>query len=275
MNPLRKAVNYTQAQENFHKEKAKVIDSLDTCGPDALLPFIAARDLRDAAKKTFMRLPVDTREALLYQICFVTEKVPVLGADLSGKCTRLTQWGNEAGASSVTSKGSGCRYNKTDVVHTLTFCPETCPSVKFIRSETWRKSREDGLIIIADYGNDEYTWVFTKNGKLQAQRGWLVCQDGETFHSVTSRDHAVRSLDKKIRIKRAEKKASRRERLVARLCKNTTATLADAKALGYCDPGIAAFQSRHGIGDTATLPQLMATGDPSAVRLALALARKI
>lgn len=70
-------------------------------------------------------------------------------------------------------------------------------------------------------------------------------------------------------------KAERRARLVARLCGNVRATIADARALGYCLPGIQAFQERHGIGDEATLPELVRTGDPSAVRLALSVARKV
>lgn len=63
--------------------------------------------------------------------------------------------------------------------------------------------------------------------------------------------------------------------LVARLCHGVTATLADARAMHYCEPGIRAFQERHGVGDTATLPELIRTGDPSAVRLALSIARKV
>ena len=276
MNPLRKAVTFLQAQKNFDKIKASV--DFETCGPDALLPLIAARDLRDAARKPYGRLPCDARRDAMDQVEHAKVLSRYWGAELSGKCTRVLEWGTSVSASSATSKGSrypGKAWHKTDVVHTITLCPETFPSIHFIRSDARRRSNEDGLAIIADHGKDEYTWLVVKAGKLSTQRGWFVYRDGETFHSTKSRDHAVRSLDKKIRIKRAEKKASRRERLVARLCKNTTATLADAKALGYCDPGIAAFQSRHGIGDTATLPQLMATGDPSAVRLALTLARKI
>lgn len=62
---------------------------------------------------------------------------------------------------------------------------------------------------------------------------------------------------------------------MARLCNGAHATLADAKSLGYCEPGIRAFQTRHGIGDAATLPELVRTGDPSAVRLALKIARTV
>ena len=69
-------------------------------------------------------------------------------------------------------------------------------------------------------------------------------------------------------------KDERRARLIARLC-NVSATIADARAMGYCLPGIEAFQSQHHIGDAAPLRALLATGNPSAVRLALAVARKV
>ena len=69
-------------------------------------------------------------------------------------------------------------------------------------------------------------------------------------------------------------KDERRARLVARLC-DVSATIADARAMGYCLPGIEAFQSHHHIGDSAPLRALLATGNAAAVRLALAVARKV
>lgn len=35
------------------------------------------------------------------------------------------------------------------------------------------------------------------------------------------------------------------------------------------------FQAQHGIGSSATLPSLIRTGNPSAIRLALAIARRV
>ena len=53
------------------------------------------------------------------------------------------------------------------------------------------------------------------------------------------------------------------------------ATIADARAMGYCEPGIESFQAKHGIGDSASLPALVRTGNPDAIRLALKLARRV
>lgn len=61
----------------------------------------------------------------------------------------------------------------------------------------------------------------------------------------------------------------------SRLCCNVFATVKDAKNHGYCEPGIRAFQDAHGISDSASLPQLVRTGNAFAIRLALSIARKI
>jgi hypothetical protein len=71
------------------------------------------------------------------------------------------------------------------------------------------------------------------------------------------------------------KKAARRAALIARLCNHAIATVDDAKALGYCQPGIEAFQTTHGIGNAASLPELVKTGNAAAVAFAISIARKI
>jgi hypothetical protein len=113
------------------------------------------------------------------------------------------------------------------------------------------------------------------------ERGWIVGNAAVCYHSTNSREHAQAGFAKKhaahlaeLRQRRLSDKQARRVRLIARLCGGITATLADAKGLGFCEPGIRAFQDRHGIGNSATLPELIRTGDPSATRLALSLARK-
>jgi hypothetical protein len=113
------------------------------------------------------------------------------------------------------------------------------------------------------------------------------------YHSEYSAEHARAGLAKKRAIEKARtayelarteahaaaaaahKKQERRATLIARLCGGISATIGDAKKLGYCSPGIAAFQSRHGLGDTVPLPELIKTGNASAVALALKLARTV
>lgn len=64
------------------------------------------------------------------------------------------------------------------------------------------------------------------------------------------------------------RRLERRISLVLILCKNAVATLDDARGAGYCRAGIAAFQERHGFGDSVPLRDLVATGNPQAVSLA-------
>ncbi len=70
-------------------------------------------------------------------------------------------------------------------------------------------------------------------------------------------------------------RAERRAQLIARFAASLTATVADARAFGYCQPGIEQFRRQYGLtGETATLRQLMQTGDRRAEALALVLARR-
>jgi hypothetical protein len=138
-----------------------------------------------------------------------------------------------------------------------------------------------------------------------------------TYHSTVSHEHAERGLRRKIAaheadvarteawraaaIERAaaEQRASsaaawsarhggdaqiaaaaredRRVRLIARLCHGVVATVADARDMGYCAPGIAAWQAAHGLAKatSAPLPVLVQSGNRSAIALALRLARRV
>jgi hypothetical protein len=138
-----------------------------------------------------------------------------------------------------------------------------------------------------------------------------------TYHSTVGRDHAERGLRRKIAAHEAElaraeawraaaveraaaeQRASsaatwaarhggdaqiaaaaredRRVRLIARLCHGVVATVADARDMGYCAPGIAAWQAAHGLAKatSAPLPVLVQSGNRSAIALALRLARRV
>ena len=127
------------------------------------------------------------------------------------------------------------------------------------------------------------TWVRRGRGKqVTTNRGWIASRGGVIFHSAKSPDNAIEGLDFKIRmrdeieLKAAQRrKEKRRTALIARLCRNVTATVEDAKAFGFCIPGIKAFQARYGIGDTATLSELIHTGNQDAANLAMAVALKL
>lgn len=67
----------------------------------------------------------------------------------------------------------------------------------------------------------------------------------------------------KIAEKKTSAKIQRAAALIARLCGNLTVTHADARAVGYCEAGIAGFAQKHDLSpDQVTIQRLRATGDP-------------
>jgi hypothetical protein len=205
-----------------------------------------------------------------------------LGDSYSGDTGYGASWGDKACAETSTDRGEqysrSCTYRKTDASHHVSMEPSGVPCL--VENEALRQcSIRDGLHLIALYPDSSCVWVRNKGKAIVSERGWIAGNASVCYHSTESMAHATKGFDRKLATLRREQeqrrkshKEERRARLIARLC-SITATLQDAKSLGYCTPGIQAFQSRHGIGDTATLPQLMATNDASAVRLALHIAR--
>lgn len=195
-----------------------------------------------------------------------------------------------------TSRGakysSRCLYSKTDATHVVGLDPAGVPLL-FDNERLTNCSRLDGLPLIALYPEHRAVWVVKKNKQIVASHGWVV-YDSETdqcYHSTRSLEHAEKGLARKVSALKKEREEqvarirasrfspagieSRRVNLIARLCKGTVATLNDALSLGFCTPGIQSFQEQHRIGNTASLPDLIRTRDPSAVRLALHVARKV
>lgn len=236
-----------------------------------------------------MRIPADRRRAAqeLFQLGQAQGlRVARHGDSFSGETKELLLWGAGADAGSDTVEGEAysrrSRYRKLDCTHWVMLDPAGIPLLSDHLHDIVAVSQQEGLHIIALYPGCKAVWVNRSRGKLEAETGWVAYDYAtrQCYHSTESYEHAEKGLAKKVRVAREEAaqrdpRVQRRLKLIARLCENAKATIADAKALGFCDPGIAAFQSRFGIGDTASLPDLVKTGDPSAVRLALHLAKKI
>lgn len=217
-------------------------------------------------------------ERLYDEATKMADGIASLGERYSGETSRRVVWGDKASAQTQTSDGDrysrSCKYSRTDATHTVTLDPYRVEHL-IERKRLRELSAEDGLHLIALDPDGAAVWVKKHNKSLKSEAGWVIGDDICCYHSTISRDDAVKGHSKKRAMLDREKKADRRARLVARLCCNAKATIQDAKSLGYCDPGIAAFRERHNIGDTASLPELCRTGNPSAVRLALHLARKL
>lgn len=171
-----------------------------------------------------------------------------------------------------------CTYRKTDATHIVRLSHEWAAEWTQADAEaSWR----DGIALVGLKANREACWLEVKGRQLTVTQGWFVVEGGMSYHSEVSLEHAQKGLAKKVAVLQRElkerenyRKTQRRVSLVARFCDGIKATIADAKELGFCDVGIQQFKNRFGIGDEATLPELVRTGDPSATRLAFHLARK-
>lgn len=271
--------------------------------PVTLSRAARATAAHEAAKAAYAKIPRARRETAETVAKFATEYATTAarryGGEYSGTTTARAKWGTVATARTRLSNGEQysrrCTHHKTDAAHIITLDPSRVHALH--ANERLRQlSAADGLPLIALDDDGAAVWVMTSGKAITAESGWIIGDDVCCYHSTQSRERAVKGHARKrtkIDAERAEiearrlattpgtpeyitaQKAERRARLIARLCKGATATITDALKLGYCGPGVAAFQRAHGIGDAAPLPDLVRTGNPSAVRLALEVARKL
>ena len=293
---LTKYITEVARRTEADRARARAIECLDSIDPQqvhaAAEAYRAAKTTCAAASAIFGVLPRARREAAraLHDstLTYARDIARRLGGSYSGETRIAAQWGEQATARTTTDTGEqysrSCTYRKTDAKHIITLSADTAPHL--MQSEHIRvASSAEGLRLISLTPAGQCTWVRSKGKAILSEAGWIAYSPefgGTCYHSTQSRAHAEVGLSRKLSITRREaqaaaasRKATRRLQLIARLCRNAVATVEDARALGYCSPGIAAFQSRHGIGDRATLPELMRTGDPAAQRLALCLARQV
>ncbi len=209
----------------------------------------------------------------------------------SGNVEFVVEWTTAARPYAQTLSSSGeqysrrCTFRKTDATHIVRLSPEWAAEWTQADAEA---SMRDGIALVGLKTNREACWLSIKNRSLHVTQGWFVVDGANSYHSEVSLEHAKKGLEKKVAVWQKElkkrermvleakdyQKTQRRVSLVARLCDGLKATIEDAKELGFCSAGIQQFQNRFGISDSATLPELVRTGDPSATRLAFHLARK-
>jgi hypothetical protein len=293
---LKKYIHELDRRNEADRARSRAIETLDSIDPQQVhAAFDAYRDAKArcaAACAIFGVLPKARRETAraLHDsaMAYARDIARRLGGSYSGDTTIAAHWGERATARTTTDAGEQysrrCKYCKTDAAHLITLLADTAPCL--MQSERIRvASSAEGLPLISLTPAGECTWVRAKGKALVSEAGWIAFSAefaGTCYHSTQSRAHAEAGLARKLAVARREaqaaaanRKTTRRLQLIARLCRSAVATVDDARALGYCSPGIAAFQARHGIGDRATLPDLMRTGDAAAQRLALSLARQV
>lgn len=289
---IRTTLAARDAEQARTQSRNQVLAALDNPATDPHAPLehaVAARNASLAAQADLKRIPA-ARRTLVAGIVTAAERIADLasracGGYYSGCTHHTTRWGTRAEAYTTTTAGDqysrGCTYRKTNACHWITLDPAGVALL--VECEALRRaSAADGLHLIALYPDQSAVWVKSHGKTIVSERGWIVGNASCCYHSTKSFEHATKGYARKLAAQQREareirknRKQERRARLITRLCSGITATIEDARALGFCTPGIQAFQSRYGIGDTATLPELIHTGDPSAVRLALSLARKI
>jgi len=280
------AVRLTASIAAGHRESA--ISALDIS--------LASRAAATKAAGLFAKLPGARRDiatATKAKAETLGARAALRGDNYSGESFRTVKWTPcpFPKAETYTAKGNqysrGCTYRKTDASHVVSLSPEWSVLLAE-REDVATLSERDGLPLIGIHADGRVCWIKTKAKGITSETGWIAHFGATCYHSTTSRKSAEQGLAKKLASQRAfwasaaEARANaaqyakdeRRARLVARLC-DVSATIADARAMGYCLPGIEAFQSQHRIGDSAPLRALLASGNPSAVRLALAVARKV
>lgn len=294
INALEAFINLRNTKAKADLQKARMVESLSYCPEEAkftcsALQALAAQREWVKANTAFKKLPKakrDYAEKAHKDAVELGNRAASIGGQYSGTTTTRVEWATSAHAETLTMSGDQysrrCTYRKTDAQHLVSLSVRDIVDL-LDAPDLVEWSRREGLPLIGyDAKTGACAWVVVKNKSLKVERGWVAYENGTCYHSQASFDHAKKSL--RCKIKRLEKeravetlrqKISRRERLVVRLCKNAKATLKDAKSLGFCEPGIKAFQSRHNIGDEASLADLVKTGNPEATRLAFHVARNL
>jgi hypothetical protein len=287
-----RAAKRATTQRNAAKAAAeRAIDYGVSNAPDVMVAIKASREAMTAkneAEKAFAGLLRERRTMAQSAVTMAMEigkQAARLGDSYSGDTGYGASWGDKAWAETSTDRGEQysrkCTYRKTDASHHVTLDPSGVPCL--VENEALRQcSIRDGLHLIALFPDSSCVWVRNKGKAIVSERGWIAGNASVCYHSTESMAHATRGFERKLAIHNRQQllarqaaKIERRARLITRLCGSAVATIQDAKNLGYCTPGIAAFQSTHGIGDSATLPELVRTGNQSAVALALSVARKM
>jgi hypothetical protein len=291
-------------KNNAGKHAALTAKDLDPRNATQVKVAADALDCRDHANAAWKKIP-PLRRSLAETSFRIAENAAKAALDLgdnySGGTFQSIVWGEVASAATIRSRGdqysSRCTWNKTNATHRVTLHADGIPAM-VDNPAICAASHADGLPLIGLYRIPKFsdvwkaTWVANGRGgkSIESTNGWIAYDQSHniSYHSTvsakdaalglaTKRDAQIRAVAERnaqLRAAAVARKEERRIRLVARLCQGLKATVKDAQSIGYCAPGIAAFKARYGIGDIASLPELVRTGDPSAIKLALIIARK-
>lgn len=277
----------SKARSAWRDEKHRYTTrGLDMPREDEVTSLNAALDVReafycarDAFAKTKGRADRDEAEQLEGYGMRLAGQAALSGGGYSGDVVIDTGLADVAAASTSISKGEqysrSCTYKKNDAVHSTRVAIAGIPYLHQ-NSGLAEASRREGLPLLDLRADGSAAWARVKGKALFLQRGWVV-YDAATqfcFHSTKSRKAAQAGLAKKVTdfgVRQAGICIPESE-LVRVAEQKLPATFRDARRLGFCLPGIRAFQEKFGIGDKTDTAVLLASGNPDARRLALHLA---
>lgn len=278
-----------EAIKNQKKILMEIVDNLSAL-PKNFQDLMDQKIVEIATNNKFKKLPIERRNEALSNHTFAIQlgtATAHYGDHYSGNTYFTVVFAQEAAAFTNTTPGDNysrsCKYSKTDATHIVRLDP--LGIVVLRNNEALRKqSAAEGLPLIALYEDNSAVWVKSKNKKIVSEKGWIAFDENHNlcYHSIVSYEDAKKHLKTKVAIREREKilekhsiKNERRARLIVRLCGNKVATIRDAKNLGFCDEGISSFQSKFNVGDEASLPTLIKTGNSEAIYLAMSIARKV
>lgn len=292
---LKKLIALEKAKDAEHRTKYELSGVVEVArlsgsgiAADALQRAQDAHAVTSAAEQVFASLPRLRREqanAIRAAASTVAISAARVGKQYSGVTNYSVIWSDATDAKTVVESGTqysrSCKFRMSDAHHKVYICPDDILHLVENQDAGWA-SKRDGIHLIGLREDGSAKWVKLSNKAIHMVSGWYVYRDGIGYHSTVSLEHCQKGLARKIKLSEQERiaamrdaKSARRARLVARLCDGVLASVADAREMGFCEAGIQQFQSQFGIGDVASLPELVRTGDPSATALAFKIARRI
>lgn len=262
--------------------------------------IVSTRDSIAAEWQSVRKADRDAAEKLKSEVLGWLNRAAKIGGDYSGSTHYVYGIGDVTNAFTKTYDGErysrACKYRKTNAEHTVSSTISDAVNLLKLPSDVLQASLGDGLPLIGATSKGSVIWVRRVNKSIESQEGYLAYGTTTNGRCIVYHAQSKQEADKGLKIKlqkendreaevarivachkeqaRNQAREKRRASLLGRIA-GVQATYQQARELGFCEVGIKSFQSRFGIGNSATLNQLVATEDPSAVRLALHVARAV
>lgn len=261
--------------------------------------IVQARDTIASDWQSVRKSDRDVAEQLKSDVMAWLNRAVKLGGEYSGHTAYVYGIGETTNAVTKTYDGDrysrNCKFKKTNAEHHVSATIEDAVHLLKLPSDVLYASLRDGLPLIGATNKGSVIWVKRVNKSIVSEEGYITYGTTTKGEYIVYHAQSKKQADKGLKLKlqkendreaevarivashkeqaRNQGRERRRARLLGRLA-GVEATIEDARRLHFCEAGIRSFQARFGIGDRAGLHQLVETGDPSAIRLAVEIARR-